>query len=72
MGERKKCEVRVKGTFFSARCVMDFSWDMKTNKLFPIEEGKRQHTGSFPALDQCSNIFSSIFLLLYEINLEAT
>ena len=31
---------------------MDFSWDMKTNKLFPTKEGKRQHTGSFPALDQ--------------------
>ena len=52
MGERKKCEVRERKEDFSARCVMDFSWDMKTNKLFPTKEGKRQRTGSFPALDQ--------------------
>ena len=45
MEKMKVCEERK----FSARCVMDFFWDMKTNKLFPSEERGREHTSLNPA-----------------------
>ena len=44
MEKMKVCEERK----FSARCVMDFFWDMKTNKLFPTEERETTYKSSFP------------------------
>ena len=65
MGERKKCEVRERKEDFSARCVMDFSWDMKTNKLFPIQRKVRDNIQAhFRHSTKCiltlSNISSNI------------